>query len=160
MWMNWGDQKTKFFHATASQRRKRNSIVGLLDSEGRWQADQRNIEGIILEYFGSIFKSNELVDFEASLSAIHPKVTPVMNATLTANFKAEEVWNAFQQMHPTKSPGPDGRQIMDNVLVAFETMHCINGRRKGNEALMTLKLDTSKAYDRVELGGDYAKIGV
>ena len=92
MWMKWGDRNTKFFHAIANQRRKRNGIVGLLDSEGRWQVDPENIDGIILEYFGSIFKSNEPAEFEASLSAIHPKVTPVMNATLTANFRAEEVW--------------------------------------------------------------------
>ena len=43
-----------------------------------------------------------------------------------------------------------GRQITDNVLVVFETMHCINGKRKGKEALMALKLDMSKVYDRVE----------
>ena len=42
------------------------------------------------------------------------------------------------------------RQITDNVLVAFETMHCINGKRKGKEALMALKFDMSKAYDMVE----------
>ena len=83
---------------------KKKGIVGLLDSDGRWQVDPGNIEGIILEYFGSIFKSNEPADFEASLSAIHPKVTPVMNATLTANFRVEEVWNALQQMHPTNAP--------------------------------------------------------
>nr|XP_023876772.1 uncharacterized protein LOC111989214 [Quercus suber] len=35
-------------------------------------------------------------------------------------------------------------------MVAFETMHCINGRRKGKDPLMALKLDMSKAYDRVE----------
>ena len=243
MWMKWGDRNTKFFHATANQRRKRNGIVGLLDSDGRWQVDPGNIDSIILEYFDSIFKSNEPANSEASLCAIHPKVTPTMNATLTANFRAKEVWNALQQMHPTKSPGPDemspifyqkywdvvgrnvidcvlntlnigvmppglnetficlipkvkspqkitefrpislcnvsykiiskvlanrlkkilanvvnesqgafvlGRQITDNVLVAFETMHCINGKRKGKEALMALKLDMSKAYDKVE----------
>ena len=43
-----------------------------------------------------------------------------------------------------------GRQIMDNVLVAFETMHCIDQRRKGKNRLMAIKLDMSKAYNRVE----------
>lgn len=37
-----------------------------------------------------------------------------------------------------------GRLITDNVLVAFETMHCIDQRRKGKEALMAIKLDMSK----------------
>ena len=40
-----------------------------------------------------------------------------------------------------------GRSITDNVLVAFETMHCIDLKRKGKEALMVVKLDMSKAYD-------------
>ena len=36
------------------------------------------------------------------------------------------------------------------MLVAFETMHSIDQRRKGKEAFMAIKLDMSKAYDRVE----------
>ena len=40
-----------------------------------------------------------------------------------------------------------GRSITDYVLVTFETMHCIDLKRKGKEALMVVKLDMSKAYD-------------
>ena len=43
-----------------------------------------------------------------------------------------------------------GRLITNNVLVAFETMHCIDQRKKGKKALMAIKLDMSKAYDKVE----------
>lgn len=38
-----------------------------------------------------------------------------------------------------------GRLITDNVLVAFETMHCIDRRKVGKDALMAIKLDMSKA---------------
>ena len=43
-----------------------------------------------------------------------------------------------------------GRQITNDVLVAFETMHCIDQERKGKRGLMAIKLDMSKAYDKVE----------
>ena len=43
-----------------------------------------------------------------------------------------------------------GRLIIDNVIVAFETIHYIDQRKKGKEALMAEKLDMSKAYDRVK----------
>ena len=42
------------------------------------------------------------------------------------------------------------RLITDNVLVASEAMFHINQKRKGKMRKMALKLDMSKAYDRVE----------
>ena len=42
------------------------------------------------------------------------------------------------------------RLITDNVLVAFELMYHINQKRKGKDGQMAIKLDMSKAFDRVE----------
>jgi hypothetical protein len=42
------------------------------------------------------------------------------------------------------------RIITDNILVGFETLHTMDTRLKGKEGFMALKLDMSKAYDRLE----------
>ena len=39
--------------------------------------------------------------------------------------------------------------ISDNILIAFETLHHLKNRRKGKLCFMALKLDMSKAYDKV-----------
>ena len=44
------------------------------------------------------------------------------------------------------------RLITDNVLVAHKLMNHINRKKKGIIGEMTLKLDMSKSYDRVEWG--------
>lgn len=42
-----------------------------------------------------------------------------------------------------------GRNIADNVLVAFELLHFMKRKSSGQEGEVSLKLDISKAYDRV-----------
>ena len=55
-----------------------------------------------------------------------------------------------------------GRYILDNVILAQEMVHFLKNERTGINGIMTLKLDLSKAYDRVEwqlLGRMMMKMG-
>lgn len=43
-----------------------------------------------------------------------------------------------------------GRAIQDNILIAFETIHMMKNKRYGKKGDVALKIDISKAYDRVD----------
>ena len=242
-WLGEGDRNTKFFHSRASKRRRKNTISRLWDEKGKWCDDKANIAATAISYFKDIYTTTLPSRIEEVTGLIPIKVTSEMNDSLTQVFTIEEIRMALFQMHPTKTPGPDGmsaifyqkywnivgpdvtnmvlnvlnfnmsmadikktnitivpktkhptkmkdfhpislsnvaykliskvlanrlkavlpqiilenqsvflseRLITDNVLVAFELMHYLDHKKEGNESFTAIKLDMSKAYDRVK----------
>ena len=51
---------------------------------------------------------------------------------------------------PSQAAFVPGRSIMDNILLASEVLHCLKRRTRGCIGDVALKLDISKASDRVD----------
>nr|XP_023927486.1 uncharacterized protein LOC112038880 [Quercus suber] len=241
--LSCGDQNTRFFHNKASQRFRRNRIVGLLDETNSWCTDSAQVADIIVGFYTKLFTSERSSIDLGILEVVQPVVTEEMNTNLTRDFTKQEVDLALKEMAPLKAPGPDGmpplffqsfwpligdevskavldclnschiphefnytyvtlipkvknpekisefrpislcnviykliskvlanhlkpllpsivsenqsafqagRVITDNILMAFENLHYMKTQQTGSTGFMALKLDMSKAYDRVE----------
>lgn len=62
--------------------------------------------------------------------------------------RLKEVLNTV--VSDTQSAFIPGRLISDNIMISFEVMHYLKRKNYGKEGFMALKLDMSKAYDRIE----------
>jgi hypothetical protein len=56
MWLKCGDKNTKYFHACATQRKRKNLIQKIQDSQGRVWENGEGVEKAFVEYYANLFK--------------------------------------------------------------------------------------------------------
>ena len=110
-WLKYGDKNTKF-HSKASQRRRRNFIHGIRNSEDAWLEEIDDIADMAVNYFENMFKSGACDRLEECLAAVPYNVTSDMQIFLTGEYSAEKIKAALFQMGSIKAPRPNGMNTL------------------------------------------------
>ncbi|KAL0002042.1 hypothetical protein SO802_015823 [Lithocarpus litseifolius] len=75
-WYREGDRNTKFFHARASERRKKNTILGLWNDDGIWCDSKESNTATTISYFEKIDTTSFPTGINVVISAIPRRSNP------------------------------------------------------------------------------------
>ncbi|XP_058788236.1 uncharacterized protein LOC131662466 [Vicia villosa] len=106
-WLRNGDMNTKFFHQSATARKNFKRTQMLHNIDGSEIKEQASLCDIAKFYFEELFRAG-FGDYDPVLSLIQQKITEADNTQFLQPLSMMEVKNALFDMHPDKSPGPDG----------------------------------------------------
>lgn len=107
LWLGEGDSDNKFFHSATKNRRKVNNITELANNTGEMVGWGTSLEETMVEYFSNLFTATN-TDCLPVVNHVSNRVTDEQNMTMLAYVQPKEVKAALFNMHPDKSPGPDG----------------------------------------------------
>lgn len=107
IWLQGGDQNSKFFHAMHGRRINANLIPGIKSTQGVWLDNQEEIGLQFANHFKDVFNRSHKMCVDDNL---HPKwiLNPNARAWLSRPFIDEEIHKAIKVINRDKSPGPDG----------------------------------------------------
>ncbi|XP_059429232.1 uncharacterized protein LOC132163048 [Corylus avellana] len=94
-WLKNGDWNTKYFHACAKQRMRRNQVTSIKDALDRVCDSPAAVGDAFVSFFKTLLTLAKLSGMEECTSAIKSKVTFHMNQNLTREFTTSEVNQAL-----------------------------------------------------------------
>ncbi|KAH9705863.1 putative reverse transcriptase/RNA-dependent DNA polymerase [Citrus sinensis] len=110
----------------------------------RGRCDQGSVE----EFVEARNRSDEVV------RCVEKNITEDQNMMLLAPFTAVDVKDALFVLTLVVSAAQSafipGRAITDNIIISAEILHFLKRKRQGKHGCAALKIDMSKAYDRIE----------
>jgi hypothetical protein len=96
-WLKNGDRNTKFYHAFASERRKRNRIKKLVEDGGGVE-EEGEIHELITNFYKELFCSCAGNRYYELLAQVEPKVTAMMNQSLLREATDDEIKSVLDSM--------------------------------------------------------------
>ena len=101
------DKNSKYFHSRATQRHRRNRILVIQNSMGRWVHHSKDIVESFTKFYQNLFAFSNLTIREAAMNPLVKIVTDDMNAQLSQDFMEWEVQATLKQMASSKALGPN-----------------------------------------------------
>nr|XP_027103170.1 uncharacterized protein LOC113724469 [Coffea arabica] len=156
-WLQEGDRNSRYFHAVVRQRRVQGMIHHIKNSNGVWVDTDDDIALEATTYFHDLFTGP--LDSYSNMSHLIPHmVSQEENTKLESVPTIEEVYRVIKSMDGDSAAGLDGftgkiftfawEVIAQDVY--NEVVSGMGKKIRGGNVVM--KLDMSKAYDRVAWG--------
>ncbi|KAA3468379.1 reverse transcriptase [Gossypium australe] len=183
-WLKHGDKNTSFFPSelfTASESASDHRVLGIVEQRVSaemnsvlyWDIVGSDVSSYCLAVLkgevdmGEINKTHIMlipkVDMPKNIAQFRPislcNVIYKIIAKVLVNRMSTVLGHCINEAQGTFIAG---RQISDNTLIAYEILHSLKSRKHCKKGNFALKLDMSKAYDRVEwdfLAGMMSSLG-
>ncbi|XP_021737345.1 uncharacterized protein LOC110703874 [Chenopodium quinoa] len=112
-WNKDGDHNTTLFQLSTIARRWRNKILAIKEEpDGQWLTDKAEVQNNIVNYFTTLFESEDEQPHEDLPRDIFPEFTTRDRNNLTRPFLQCEIDRVMKEMGALKAPVPDGFQVL------------------------------------------------
>uniref|UniRef100_A0A2N9IRA3 Reverse transcriptase domain-containing protein n=1 Tax=Fagus sylvatica TaxID=28930 RepID=A0A2N9IRA3_FAGSY len=106
LWLQEGDDNTKFFHRMANSNRRRNYVNGL-EMDRVFYEEKEEVKQQIVQFYSSLYQENE--PWRPVIDGLpFASIGAAARAHLERPFELEEVVQVLKDVQGDKAPGPDG----------------------------------------------------